>query len=202
MKGHAMRPKFRQQMLLAFSLIVVLVFVIGITIGVLIGQMRWGSGTASNLAGLGISRQAMIDHLAAKGSSEFRFKLESAADYDFYYGESAEVASVKLSLNGPPDDLQQIAVAFSLKNIGQRTQCINVLKAIAVELKPSFDVNRVMSWLDKAMITVIDSKLWGTTVVGQYRFILRPSPPAPGSDETDRAILTIEPAVVVRWTAA
>lgn len=197
-----MRPKFRQQLVLALTLIVLLVFVIGITLGVLIGQMRWGSGTAGNLAGLGVSRQAMVDHLGAKARGTFSFKLESSSDYDFYYGESAEIASVKLSLNGPPDDLKQIAVAFSLKNIGQRTECINVLKSIAAELKPSFDVNRVMSWLDKAMPTVVESKLWGTTVVGQYRFILRPSPPAPGSDGSDRGILTIEPAVDVHWTAA
>ncbi len=197
-----MRPKFRQQLALALTLIAVLVFVIGVTLGLLIGQMRWGSGTAGNLAGLGVSRQAMIDHLGASAHGEFRFKLASSSDYDFFYGESAKIASVKLSLNGPPDDLQQIAVGFSLKNIGQRTEFVNVLKSIAAELKPGFDTGLVMKWLDKDMTTVVDAKLMATTVVGRYRFILRPSPPAPGSDETDRAILTIEPAILVHWTTA
>ena len=194
-----MNKKARQQLLTTAILGGVIILAFGVLVGLLIGRGQSNSATvtANNKVGLGVTRQRMIDVLSQPSSGAFDFVFKRGAVFDFYHGSSNEIESVAVALNGPPENLMQIGVAFSLKNIGDRTQFSEVLKSVSVNLANNFDVAKLTGWLDTIDLAIGDKKVTATTVIGNYRFLLHKSGGPPGQR---RNVLTIEPAVLVTWS--
>ena len=190
--------KAQQQLLITAILGGLIVLALGIVFGLLIGRSQSGGGAvaAVNEVGLGVARQSVIDGMSEPQHGAFDFIFKRGNVFDFYYGTSEEKDSVTIALNGPPENLQQVLVGFSLQNIGNRTQFIEVLKSISDKLPTGFDVNKLTVLLDAADPALGDKKLTATTMIGSYRFLLKRLAGAAGMQ---RFALTIEPAVVVTW---
>jgi hypothetical protein len=194
-----MKKKMQQQLLATAILGGLIILAFGVVVGLLIGRGQSGPAAiaANNEVGLGVTREGMIDGLSQPQNGAFDFVFKRGATFDFYYGTSAEKGSVTVALNGPPENLSQIGVGFSLKNIGYRTQFIQVLKSVSENLVSDFNVTKVTGWLDATESAIGDKKVTATAMIGDYRFLLRKSG---GSRGEQRFVLTIEPAVVVTWS--
>jgi hypothetical protein len=182
------------------ALIGIILFLVGMSIGVLVGRRSGGRAAgpvvAHNEAGMGIRRDRMAELMSEEENGAFTLELTQGGSYDYYLGKSEKFDAVSIMLNGPPGELQQVGLVFNLKNMGRRVQLQTMLETIFKILDAKFNVTRLMSWIDQTTPEVAGTKMTATVLLGRYRVLLRD---AGASDDEPRTMMMIEPAVRVTW---